>query len=149
MNNINANLTKKRDRQILLEHYKKPKHRGTTNPVDLSETGHNPYCGDTVNLSLAINSTSNQIEDIKFEGHGCVLCLVSADLMASTVKGKNIDEALGLIQQFRQTIIEQKPLPTNLEKLSILETVFQYPSRIKCVTLAWHALKAALTSKSN
>ena len=133
------------DRKTLIERYKKPRNRGTSDPVDLKECGHNPYCGDTVNLSLALDRT--QIKDIKFEGHGCVLCLVSADMMASAVTGRSIDTALGLIEQFRQTIVEQKPLPASLAKLSILQGVSQYPSRVKCVTLAWHTLKAALNSR--
>ena len=130
------------DRKILLERYKKPRNRGISDPVDLKECGHNPYCGDTVNLSIALDRT--QIKDIKFEGHGCVMCLVSADMMTSAVKGKSIDEALSMVEQFRQTIVEQKPLPATLAKLSILQGVSQYPSRVKCVTLAWHTLKAAL-----
>jgi nitrogen fixation protein NifU and related proteins len=132
------------ERQILLERYRKPRHRGITNPVDVEKCGHNPYCQDKIDLSLTLDRRHDQIKDIKFEGHGCVLCLVSADLMASVVKGNRIDRALELIEQFHQTIVEQKSLPTNLKKLSILQGVSRYPSRVKCVTLAWHTLKAAL-----
>lgn len=147
--NSQLSLKSKRDRavlnrKILLERYKKPQNRGVSDPIDAKECGHNPYCGDTVNLSLALDRT--QIQDVKFEGHGCVLCLVSADLMASAVKYRSIDEALSMVEQFRQTVVEQKPLPATLEQLSILQGVSQYPSRVKCVTLAWHTLKAALYS---
>ncbi|WP_036482922.1 Fe-S cluster assembly sulfur transfer protein SufU [Myxosarcina sp. GI1] len=131
-------------RKILLERYKQPQHRGITNPVDLQECGHNPYCGDTVKLTLALNKNNNCIKDIKFEGHGCVLCLASAELLASVVKGKSITEALAIVSQVRQAVIEQIPLPLDLDTLRVLQGVSQYPSRVKCVTLAWHTLKAAL-----
>ncbi len=136
----NSNLSRK----ILLERYKQPRHRGITNPVDLQECGHNPYCGDTVKLTLALDKNNNYIEDIKFEGHGCVLCLASAELLASVVKGKSVTEALAIVSQVRQAVIEQTTLPPDLDTLKVLQGVARYPTRVKCVTLAWHTLKAAL-----
>lgn len=137
--NISANKAQK----ILLERYRHPRHRGVTNPIDLQECGHNPYCGDTVKLTLAL-AERDRIEDIKFEGHGCVLCLASAELLASVVKGKSVLEALSYPQQVRQAIVEQRTFPPYLNALEVLRGVSQYPTRVKCVTLAWHTLKAAL-----
>lgn len=133
-----------RAKKILLERYRKPQHRGITNPVDLEECGHNPYCGDTIKLTLALDRDNSCIKDIKFEGHGCVLCLVSAELLASVVKSKSVEEALSYVQQVRHAVVEQTTFPAHLNALDVLRGVARYPTRVKCVTLAWHTLKAAL-----
>ena len=132
--------------QTILSHAKKPHHQGQTNPVDIQERGHNPYCGDTVALTLAIEA--GHIKDIKFEGSGCALCLASADLMADAVKGKRIEEALAIVQQFRQMMQGEATFPHELRKLNVLQGAAQYPVRVKCATLAWHALKAGLEPTS-
>lgn len=142
MNNLNhqRNLFK----QMIIEHSQKPWHRGKTNLVHRQERGHNPYCGDTVELTIQLNETEEIIEEIKFEGNGCALCLASADLMADAVKSKSIEEALLITQQFRQMMRGQTQFSSQLRKLNSLQGVSQYPMRIKCVTLPWHTLKAAL-----
>lgn len=131
--------------QTLLSHAKQPHHRGQTNPIDIQERGHNPYCGDTVALTLALEA--GRIKDIKFEGIGCTLCLASADLMADAVKGKKIEEVLLMVQQFRQMMRGEAPLSGEWRKLNVLQGVAQYPVRVKCALLAWHTLKAGLESK--
>ena len=128
--------------QTILTHAKKPHRQGRTNPVDIQQRGHNPYCGDTVVLTLALEA--GRIKDIKFEGSGCALCLASADLMADAVQEKSLEEALTIVQQFRQMMRGEATFPQELRKLNVLQGVARYPVRVKCALLAWHALKAGL-----
>ncbi len=134
--------------QVILEHSKKPRHRGTTNPIHGYHQGHNPMCGDTIELTVQLNQTGDRIEDIKFEGEGCAIALASADLMADAVRGKSIEDALAMVQRFRVMVMGQEQFPENLRKLNILQSVSQYPVRVKCATLSWHTLKAVLESSS-
>ncbi|MDJ0676794.1 MAG: SUF system NifU family Fe-S cluster assembly protein [Calothrix sp. MO_167.B42] len=132
--------------QVILSHARKPQNKGITNPVHRQHQGENPYCGDRINLTLALDKTENKIEDIKFEGSGCALCLASADLMASAVKGKSIAEALLLVEKFRQMVVGEIQFQPPLEKLNIMQSISQFPMRVKCVTLSWHTLKVALAT---
>lgn len=101
-------------------------------------------CGDTIELTVQLNQTSNTIEDIKFEGEGCAIAIASADLMAEAVRGKSVEEALLMVQSFRDMMMGQNQFPDNLRKLNVLQGVSQFPVRIKCATLSWHTLKAVL-----
>ncbi|HEY9832969.1 MAG TPA: SUF system NifU family Fe-S cluster assembly protein [Stenomitos sp.] len=130
--------------QVILEHSKKPRHQGKTNPIHGYHRGHNPMCGDTIELTVQLNPTSNTIEDIKFEGEGCAIAIASADLMAEAVRGKSVEEALLMVQSFRDMMMGQNQFPDNLRKLNVLQGVSQFPVRIKCATLSWHTLKAVL-----
>ncbi|MEQ9551281.1 MAG: SUF system NifU family Fe-S cluster assembly protein [Coleofasciculus sp. G3-WIS-01] len=132
--------------QIILEHSKNPQNRGTTNPVDGYHYGHNPMCGDTIELTIQLNPTGDRIEDIKFEGKGCAIAIASADLMADTVRGKTIAEALSMVERFREMITGQGEFSPELGKLNALQGVSQFPIRIKCATLSWHTLKAVIES---
>jgi nitrogen fixation protein NifU and related proteins len=132
--------------QVILEHSKKPRHRGKTNPIHQYQRGHNPFCGDTVELTVQFNQTGDMIEDIKFEGEGCAISMASADLMAEALQGKSVDEALSIVQQFHDMMRGQIQFPKDLRKLNVLQGISQFPVRIKCATLSWHALKAALES---
>jgi nitrogen fixation NifU-like protein len=132
--------------QVILEHYKKPRHRGTTSPVHRQQRGHNPSCGDTIELTLRLNATGDCIQDVKFEGEGCAIAMASADLMADAIRGKSVDEALEMIQQFQSMMKGQAEFPKDLRKLNVMQGVSQFPVRIKCATLTWHTLRAALES---
>ncbi|MEO1184663.1 MAG: Fe-S cluster assembly sulfur transfer protein SufU, partial [Cyanobacteria bacterium J06636_27] len=90
-------MERQRYQQIILSHARKPKHKGKTNPIHRQNQGENPFCGDKVYLTLMLDETGTKIEDIKFEGAGCALCLASADLMAGAVKGKDISQALLMV----------------------------------------------------
>jgi nitrogen fixation protein NifU and related proteins len=135
--------------QVILEHYKKPKNRGKTNPVHRSQRGHNPSCGDTIELTLKLNETGDTIEDVKFEGEGCAIAMASADLMAGAMTGKKVSEALEMVQKFQAMMKGQAEFPKELRKLNVMQGVAQFPVRIKCATLTWHTLKAALESVNN
>lgn len=132
--------------QVILEHSKKPRYRGKTDPVQGYHRGHNPMCGDTIELTVQFNPTGDRIEDIKFEGEGCAIAIASADLMADAVQGKSVEEALSMVQHFRDMMMGQEPFPDDLRKLNVLQGVSQFPIRIKCATLSWHTLKAVLES---
>jgi nitrogen fixation protein NifU and related proteins len=140
------NTTNLRDlyQQVILEHYKKPKHRGTTNPVDRYQKGHNPSCGDTIELTLQLGDGGNRIADIKFEGEGCAIALASVDLMAGALAGKTMDEALELVTTFQAMMKGTAEFPKEFRKLNVMQGVAQFPVRIKCANLGWHTLKAAL-----
>ena len=134
--------------QVILEHYKKPKHRGKTNPVHRSQRGHNPSCGDTIELTLQLNPAGDRIEDVKFEGEGCAIAMASADLMAGACKGKAVGEALQMVQKFQAMMKGDAEFPKELRKLNVMQGVSQFPVRIKCANLTWHTLKAALEASN-
>lgn len=130
--------------QVILERYKKPRNRGTTTPIDRYQKGHNPSCGDTIELTLHLNETGDRIEDVRFEGEGCAIAMASADLMADALHGKSIEEALAMVQRFQSMMKGEAEFPTELRKLNVMQGVAQFPVRIKCANLSWHTVKAAL-----
>ena len=130
--------------QVILDHSKKPRHRGKTNPVHGYHRGHNPLCGDTIVLTVQLNQTGDRISDVKFEGEGCAIAIASADLMADAVRGKSVEEALLMVQRFRGMVMGQEQLTDDLRKLNVLQGLSHFPVRIKCATLSWHTLKAVL-----
>jgi nitrogen fixation NifU-like protein len=130
--------------QVILEHYKKPRHRGQTNPVHRHQRGHNPSCGDTIDLTLQLNEAGDRIEDVKFDGEGCAIAISSADLMAEALRGKTTQEALEMVQRFQSMMKGEAEFPRELRKLNVMQGVAQFPVRIKCATLTWHTLKAAI-----
>ncbi|PSB15364.1 SUF system NifU family Fe-S cluster assembly protein [filamentous cyanobacterium CCP1] len=130
--------------QVILERYKKPRNRGKTNPVDRYQKGHNPSCGDTIELTLKLDGDSDRIEDVKFEGEGCAIAMASVDLMAEALKGRTTAEALEMVQKFQAMMRGEAEFPQELRKLNVMQGVAQFPVRIKCANLSWHTLKAAL-----
>ena len=132
--------------QVILEHYKKPKHKGKTDPADRYQKGHNPSCGDTIELTLQLNEAGDTIVDAKFDGEGCAISMASADLMAEAVRGKTITEAQEMVERFQNMMKGEAEFPKELRKLNVMQGVAQFPVRIKCANLTWHALKAALRS---
>ncbi len=132
--------------QVILEHYKKPRHKGKTTPVHRHQKGHNPSCGDTIELTLQLNQAGDAIEDVKFEGAGCAIAMASADLMADALQGKQVSEALEMVQRFQDMMKGHAEFPKEQRKLNVMQGVAQFPVRIKCANLTWHTLKAALES---
>jgi nitrogen fixation NifU-like protein len=130
--------------QVILERYKKPRYRGKTEPIDRYQKGHNPSCGDTIELTVHLNSAGDRIEDVRFEGAGCAIAMASADLMAEAMQGKTVEQALQMVQRFQNMMHGKDEFPTELRKLNVMQGVSQFPVRIKCATLTWHTLKAAL-----
>ena len=130
--------------QTILDRAKNPRHFGTANPVSFSNRLENPYCGDRIEITLAVSES--RIEDLKFTGSGCALCLASADLTLEAIEGKTINEAREIIEHFHQVILGKTKLDSNYSRLKAIEGVKHHPIKIKCVTLAWHTLKAAINN---
>ena len=134
--------------QVILERYKKPRNRGKADPIERYQKGHNPSCGDTIELTLQLSELGDRIEDVKFEGEGCAIALASTDLMADALRGKTTAEALEMVQRFQAMMRGEAEFPQELRKLNVMQGVAQFPVRIKCANLSWHTLKAALESPS-
>ncbi|MEB3214006.1 MAG: SUF system NifU family Fe-S cluster assembly protein [Leptolyngbyaceae bacterium] len=130
--------------QVILERYKKPRNRGCTDPAHRSQKGHNPSCGDTIELTLKFTDDGEHIEDVKFEGEGCAISMASVDLMADALRGKTPEEAVAMVSQFQSMMRGEAEFPKDLRKLNVMQGVAQFPVRIKCANLGWHTLKAAL-----
>jgi nitrogen fixation NifU-like protein len=135
--------------QVILERYKTPRHKGRTNPVHRHQRGHNPSCGDTIELTVQLNEAGDRIEDVKFEGEGCAISMASADLMAEALQGKSIEEALEMVKRFQGMMKGEEEFPKEHRKLNVMQGVAQFPVRIKCANLSWHAVKAALESNNS
>ena len=130
--------------RTILDRAKNPRHFGTANPVDLSHRLENPYCGDCIEITMAVDKNS-LIKDLKFTGSGCALCLASADLTIEIIKGKTIDRAIATIEHLHQVMLGRSQLDPSYNRLKVIEGVKRYPIKVKCVTLAWHTLKAAMS----
>ncbi|WP_088893697.1 Fe-S cluster assembly sulfur transfer protein SufU [Leptolyngbya ohadii] len=139
--------------QVILERYKKPRNRGKTDPIDRYQKGHNPSCGDTIEITLHLTASENgagdRIEDVKFEGEGCAIAMASADLMADALRGKTTTEALEMVQKFQSMMRGEAEFPQELRKLNVMQGVAQFPVRIKCANLSWHTLRAAIELAQN
>lgn len=135
--------------EVIFDHYRRPRHFGHLPHPDRVAQGHNPLCGDRVQIELAVDN-SGVIHDIAFSGEGCAISTASASMLTETVKGKRIDEALALFAQMHGALIGGEPLdPNDVGKLAALEGVKQFPARIKCALLAWHTLRNALTQAAD
>ncbi|MGQ9837947.1 MAG: Fe-S cluster assembly sulfur transfer protein SufU [Cyanobacteriota bacterium] len=132
--------------QVILERYTKPHNWGKVDPVHRHQRGHNPSCGDTIDLTLQLDPSQERIVDVKFEGEGCAIALASADLMADAVRGQTVAEAMRLIERFQAMMRGGEEFPRELRALNAMKGVAQFPVRIKCANLAWHTLKYALES---
>ncbi|MBZ0114944.1 MAG: SUF system NifU family Fe-S cluster assembly protein [Thermoanaerobaculia bacterium] len=129
--------------EIILDHYKRPRHHGVATGANREAEGFNPLCGDKVKVTLAMKDGT--IEDVAFEGEGCAISTASASLMTEALHGKTEAEARELFQRFRQLLTGGEVVDEEeLGKLAALSGVRDYPMRVKCATLAWHTLQAAL-----
>tara|TARA_B100001146_G_C16117864_1_gene406624 strand:- start:140 stop:589 length:450 start_codon:yes stop_codon:yes gene_type:complete len=129
--------------QVILDHNKHPRNFGELDGADRHADGYNPLCGDR--LALYMNLDSNVITEVSFVGSGCAISKASASLMTDAVKGKTLAEARRLFDEFH-SMITSSETPANLEllgKLAVFAGVRDYPTRIKCASLAWHTLRAA------
>lgn len=134
--------------EVILDHNRRPRNYGKLACATHSAEGFNPLCGDKLTLYLHVDE-QNVITGVSFEGKGCAISAASASLMTEALKGKTIEEAEALFQTFRGHLTEgDAAVATDIGKLKVLEGVKAYPSRVKCATLAWHTLHAALKGKA-
>ena len=135
--------------EIILDHGKNPRNLGKFENFNKDAKGHNPLCGDKVHLFLKLDENKN-VNDISFEGEGCAISMASASIMTDLMKGKSEKEAKEIIVKFLDMIKEKDDINTSLleedEKIKLMSLggVKNYPMRVKCATLSWHALSSAL-----
>ena len=132
-------------REVILDHNRQPRNFGEIEDADRVIEGVNPLCGDRMTLYVKLDD--GRIDDVRFKGTGCAISVASSSLMTERIKGSTVDESLDLFEQVHRMLTEQADdeQHTDLGKLAALSGVREYPSRIKCASLAWHALKTALT----
>jgi nitrogen fixation NifU-like protein len=131
--------------EVILDHNKRPRNfRILPQPTHQAD-GVNPLCGDRISVYLDIED--GVIRDIAFQGAGCAISSASASLMTEALKGKPVAEIDHLFEAFHHVVTTDCECPKGLGKLSVLAGVRDYPSRVKCATLAWHAVRAALEKR--
>jgi nitrogen fixation NifU-like protein len=130
--------------EIIVDHNRSPRNFGALQGADRTLEGYNPLCGDR--LKLYVNLDGDRISDLRFDGSGCAISVASASLMTEAMKGRSIDEAKKLFDEFHDLVAGARaPADTSrLGKLAALAGVREYPARVKCATLCWHTLNAVL-----
>ncbi len=135
--------------EVILDHNKKPRNWGKLDDPSHQAEGVNPLCGD--HIQLTVNVSDDRITEIAVEGESCAICKSSASMMTTNVKGKSVEEADQLVDEFRGMATGSLELskPNHLGRLTIFEGIKDLPSRVKCAILPWHTLHAALHKQSN
>jgi nitrogen fixation protein NifU and related proteins len=129
--------------EVILDHNRRPRNFRTIEPATHRADGHNPLCGDR--LSLYVQVADGRIADVAFQGSGCAISKASASMMTDAVKGQSLEAARALFERFHRMVTTPPDQPVeNMGKLSVLAGVREFPVRVKCASLAWHTLRAAL-----
>jgi nitrogen fixation NifU-like protein len=132
--------------EVILDHNRRPRNFHALADASHLAEGYNPLCGDRLTLYLKV--ADGVVTDVSFEGAGCAISKASASLMTDAVKGKSIAEAQALFDRFHRMVTTPPEEPVeDLGKLSALAGVREFPVRVKCASLAWHTLKAAMTNE--
>lgn len=135
-------------RQVIMDHYKNPRNKGTLEEGNLTVNMNNPTCGDRIQLTMQIDD--GIVTDAKFDGEGCSISMSSASMMTQAIKGKTVDEALKLSAIFSD-MMQGKDYDDNLDlgDIEALQGVAKFPARIKCATLAWKAMEKGVMDQEN
>ncbi len=134
-------------RDVIIDHNRQPRNFGRLDPADAHAEGFNPLCGDRLELYLALDG--ERLRDLKFEGKGCAISVASASLMTETLKGKTRAEAQRYFDEVHALLTQAGHVPTlDLGKLAALSGVREFPVRVKCASLCWHTLNAALARQA-
>ncbi len=129
--------------EVILDHGRNPRNFRTMADATATAEGLNPLCGDHYHVFLKLDG--DRIADVSFQGSGCAISKASASLMSSALKGKTAGEAEDLFQRFHAMVVEGDASKADgLGKLAVLKGVAEFPTRVKCASLAWHALHSAL-----
>jgi len=134
--------------QVILDHNKKPRNFRKLETANYSAEGYNPLCGDQ--LTVYLNLEDDTVKDVGFEGSGCAISKAAASMMTQAVKGKSKEQAENLFQEFHSMVtgeLNEETEENNLGNLKIFAGVREFPVRVKCATLAWHTLHAALNKE--
>jgi nitrogen fixation NifU-like protein len=133
---------------VILEHSKAPRNYRAQSAANHKAEGYNPLCGDRFTVYLTLDG--DRIQDISFEGSGCAISKASASMMTQSLKGKTVDDAEKLFERFHALVTghgQPGGPEAELGKLAVFSGVSEFPVRVKCATLAWHTLQAALAGK--
>ena len=131
--------------EVLLDHYRSPRNFGPLEGASHRSEGFNPLCGDRVTIYLVVEG--DVVKDVKFEGSGCAICTASSSLMTGEIKGKTLVEVEALFGRFHALVTgppDEAADTEGLGKLAVFHGVREYPVRVKCATLPWHTVRAAL-----
>ena len=132
--------------EIILDHSRHPRHFGSLAEANRTAEGFNPLCGDKVKIDLIVDG-AGRIADIAFDGKGCAISVASASLMSEMLKGRTVEEAEHLMRGFLELVKDgstEELSGDDREFLEVMAGVSEFPMRVKCATLAWHAMKSAL-----
>lgn len=129
-------------RDVILDHNRSPRNFGRLEPADATAAGRNPLCGDK--LDVTVRMDGDRLAEVRFEGQGCAISMASASLMSEAVKGRRREEIEQLYQQVH-ALMTGRPGRADLGKLAALGGVAEFPARVKCASLCWHTLNAALS----
>jgi nitrogen fixation protein NifU and related proteins len=134
--------------EVILDHNRRPRNFHELPPPARRAEGFNPLCGDR--LTLFVDLDGEVIRDVSFVGSGCAISKASASLMTEALKGKRVAEAEAIFDQFHAMVMSDPSVPAvDLGKLSVLAGVREFPMRVKCASLAWHTLRAAVRAKTD
>lgn len=133
--------------ELILDHYRRPRNKGTLENADASVAMRNPLCGDEIALQVAFNGGG--VSDLRFSGRGCSISQASASMMTQLVKGKSTEEIEALRKRFRDLMLGDQSATgdESLGSLRALSGVARFPARVKCALLAWNALESALAGR--
>jgi nitrogen fixation NifU-like protein len=130
--------------ELILDHGKNPRNFGPLEGANRHADGYNPLCGDKIHLHALVDD-QGIVREIRFEGQGCAISTASASIMSQTLKDKTLEEAEALFETFHALLTSDAEVDLDeLDKLAVFSGVRNYPMRVKCATLAWHTLRAAL-----
>jgi nitrogen fixation NifU-like protein len=131
--------------ELIIDHSKRPRNFKVLETANRKLEGYNPLCGDKITLFLELEH--DRVKNVSFQGSGCAISTASASLLTESVKGKTLAEVEALFEVFHQMVMGKPPAAGNapeLGKLAVFSGVSEFPARVKCATLAWHTLHAAL-----
>lgn len=129
--------------QVILDHYKKPRNKGSVENAVLQKHLHNPTCGDDLEVQITLDG-EGKVDDVKWNGRGCSISMASASMMSVALKGKTLDEAKVMMESFYGMMKAEPGNYKPLGELQALSGVSKFPVRIKCATLAWHCLEEGM-----
>ena len=135
--------------EVILDHNRKPRNFRRLGAPTAAAEGYNPLCGDRISVELEVEGET--LRDIAFQGSGCAISKASASMMTAALKGKTVSEAAAAVEQFRAMLTDERPAADTAAlpgRLAVLEGVREFPIRIKCATLPWHTLRAALQGQA-
>ena len=132
--------------EVILDHSKNPQNFGILDKYTCTAEGNNPLCGDS--LTVYVNIENNVISDVSYQARGCAISVASASIMSKIIKGKTIEEVDILFNKFHRLCMgEYIEDDDEIETLKVLSGVSKFPTRVKCATMSWHAMKEATHSK--